>query len=110
VARNIRERQEAVGAFPTLALDGTWRVSKRWSLNARGQRFSTSIDEFRGSLAEYHGDVQYRWRRNFALGLGYSRFKTLVDVGADGSTSNNDLTGRFDQDMKGPEVFFRASF
>lgn len=110
-ARNIRERQEAVGAFPTLALDGTWRISKRWSFNARGQRFSTSVDEFKGSLADYHADFQYRWRANFALGIGYSKFHTLVDVGQDdNSPGDNDLTGRFDQDVKGPEVFFRASF
>jgi hypothetical protein len=47
-ARNIRERQEAVGAFPTVALDGTYRISKRWSLNLRGQRFTTSVNKFTG--------------------------------------------------------------
>jgi hypothetical protein len=110
-ARNIRERQEAVGAFPTFAVDGTWRISKRWSLNARAQRFNTNIDEFQGSLGDYHADVQYRWQRNFAVGLGYSRYHTVVDVGNDnGSVSDNDLTGRFDQEIRGPEVFLRASF
>lgn len=110
-ARNVREHQEAVGAFPTFALDGTWRISRRWSLNGRAQRFSTNIDEFTGSLAEYHGDVQYRWRENFSLGLGYSRFHTVVDVGSDvGGPDDNDLTGRFDQEVTGPELFFRASF
>jgi hypothetical protein len=109
-ARNIREHQEAVGAFPTIALDGTWRVSKRWSLNGRAQRFSTRVDEFKGSLADFHGDFQYRWRENFALGLGYTRLHTLVDVGKKTGGSGNDLTGRFDQGTRGPEVFFRASF
>jgi hypothetical protein len=108
-ARNIREHQEAVGAFPTIALDGTWRISKRWSLNLRGQRFSTSVNEFTGSLADYHGDVQYRWRENMAFGLGYTRLKTLVDVGKD-NAQPGDLTGRFEQSTRGPEVFFRASF
>jgi hypothetical protein len=111
VARNIREHQEAVGAFPTIALDGTWRISKRWSFNVRGQRFTAHVDEFRGSLADYHGDVQFRWRENFALGLGYTRIKTLVDVGQDTNGGNpDDLTGRFDQRMSGPELFLRASF
>ncbi len=111
VARNIREHQEAVGAFPTIALDGTWRISKRWSFNARGQRFTAHVDEFRGSLADYHGDLQFRWRENFALGLGYTRIRTLVDVGQDTNGGNpDDLTGRFDQRMSGPELFLRASF
>jgi hypothetical protein len=109
-ARNIREHQEAVGAFPTIALDATWRISKRWSLNGRGQRFGTSINRFKGSLSDYHGDVQYRWRENFALGLGYTRMHTLVDVGKDNGSDPDDLTGRFDQQTRGPEVFFRASF
>lgn len=110
IARNIREHQEAVGAFPTFALDGTWRISKRWSLNARAQRFTARVDEFEGSLADYHVDVQYRWRRNFALGLGYTRLHTQVDVGNDDSGSDTDLTGRFDQRVRGPELFLRASF
>jgi hypothetical protein len=111
IARNIREHQEAVGAFPTVALDGTWRISKRWSFNVRGQRFTAHVDEFRGSLADYHGDFQFRWRENFALGLGYTRIRTLVDVGQDTNGGNpDDLTGRFDQRMTGPELFLRASF
>jgi hypothetical protein len=111
VARNIRESQEAVGAFPTFALDGTWRISSRWSFNARAQRFTAQVDEFEGSLADYHADVQYRWRENFSIGLGYTRFHTLVDVGADDTAGgDNDLTGRFDQEVKGPELFLRASF
>ena len=109
-ARNIREHQEAVGVFPTIALDGTWRISKRWSFNARGQRFTAHVNRFNGSLGDYHGDFQYRWRENFALGLGYTRLHTLVDVGKATGNSNTDLTGRFDQETKGPEVFFRASF
>lgn len=110
LARNIRENHEAVGAFPTFEIDGTWRVSKRWSLSLRGQRFTAHVDEFQGSLADYHGDVQYRWRENFALGLGYTKLRTLVDVGKDGGAGVNDLTGRFDQRVTGPEIFLRASF
>jgi hypothetical protein len=82
----------------------------RWSLNGRGQRFNTHINRFKGSLADFHGDLQFRWRENLALGLGYTRMHTLVDVGSDVGGSNDDLTGRFDQETKGPEVFLRASF
>jgi hypothetical protein len=109
-ARNVRAHQEAVGAFPTLALDGTWRISKRWSFNARAQRFSAHVDEFDGSLADYHGDLQYRWRGNLALGLGYTSLHAQLDVGNANSGSTTDLTGHFDQSIMGPELFLRASF
>ena len=110
-ARNIHEHQEAVGAFPTLEVDGTWAISKRWAFTARGQRYTANVNKFRGALADYHTDIQYRWRENFAFGLGYTKMHTLVDVGgSDSGNGTNDLTGRFDQKIDGPEFFIRASF
>ena len=104
-ARNIREERSSPGGFPTLALDGTWRISKRWSFNARGQRFSAHVNDFQGLMAEYHGDFQYRWREVFSFGLGYTKLRTAIDV-----VSDNDFSGRFHQEVKGPELFIRASF
>lgn len=104
-ARNIREERSSPGVFPTLALDSTWRISKRWALNARGQRFSAHVDEFQGLMAEYHGDIQYRWRGNFSLGLGYTKLRSTIDV-----VDDSDFSGRFHQDVAGPEIFLRASF
>jgi hypothetical protein len=104
-ARNIREERSEPGGFPTLALDGTWRISKRWSLNGRGQRFSAHVNDFQGVMAEYHGDLQYRWREVFSFGLGYTKLRSAVDV-----VDNNDFSGRFHQEVKGPEFFIRASF
>ena len=104
-SRNIREERSSPGAFPTLAVDGTWRISKRWSLNGRGQRFSAHVNKLQGLMAEYHGDLQYRWRENFSMGLGYTKLRTAVDV-----VDDNDFSGRFHQDVAGPEFFIRASF
>jgi hypothetical protein len=104
-ARNIREERSSPGGVPTLALDGTWRISKRWSLNGHGQRFAAHAGRFQGAMGDYHADLQYRWRSNFALGLGYTRLQTAIDV-VDGS----DFSGRFHQDVAGPELFIRASF
>ncbi len=103
-ARNVREDRSGVGAFPTLALDGTWRISKRWSLTGRGQQFSAHVSDFHGLMSEYHGDVQYRWAGNFAFGLGYTRMRTHVDV------ANSDFAGLYHQDLSGGELFIRASF
>jgi hypothetical protein len=104
-ARNVRESEDGVAPFPTLALDATWRISKRWSLNVRGQTFTANTDDFDASLSDYHGDIQYRWRKNFTVGLGY----TSVRIDAQ-SFSQDDMNGKFDQDISGPEIFVRASF
>ncbi len=46
VARNIREKEDGVAPYPTLALDSTWRISKRWSFNARAQTFTAHLSRF----------------------------------------------------------------
>jgi hypothetical protein len=105
VARNIREKEDGVAPYPTLALDTTWRISKRWSLNARAQTFTAHLTDFTGSLSDYHGDIQYRWRRNFAFGLGYTSLRIRAE-----STDTDNMPGKFNQDIEGPEFFVRASF
>lgn len=103
-ARNIREDGSAGAAFPTAALDGAWRVSRRWSVTARAQLLSLGISDVKGEFADYHLDVQYRWKPNVALGLGYSS----IGINAVSSDVNN--PGRFKLETKGPEAFLRVSF
>lgn len=103
-ARNIREEGSGVGALPSVSIDGVWRISRRFSLNGRGQYFSANVSDFSGAMADYHLDVQYRWRQNFAVGLGYS----LIDI--DVESDSEDFPGLFNLNAKGPELFFRVSF
>ena len=105
VARNVREKQDGVAPYPTIALDTTWRISKRWSLNARGQTLTAHLSDFTGSMSDYHGDIQYRWARNFAFGLGYTSLRLRGE-----STSTKNMPGKLNQDIAGPEFFIRASF
>jgi hypothetical protein len=62
------------------------------------------VDEFRGSLGDFHADVQYRWRRNFSVGLGYTAIESDLEV------DDEDFPGAFNLDVAGPELFFRVSF
>jgi hypothetical protein len=100
---NNLEKADQVGIFPTIAVNAAFRISKRWAITARGQSFSASPADFDGSMSEYHGDIQYRWRRNFAIGLGYSKYSTKLLV-----SDNQPLL--FNMDTNGPELFFRVSF
>ena len=99
-----REQDSEAGIFPTIALNAAYRISKRWSVTARGQTFSASPEKFDGTLSDYHGDIQYRWRKNFAVGLGYS--KIAIDL----NVTDADQPLLFKMDTTGPELFFRASF
>ncbi len=99
-----REKADEAGIFPTVAVSLAYRISKRWSVTARGQQFSASPEDFNGMMSDYHADVQYRWHRNFSLGLGYSMLKTELTV------FDPDQPLLFNLDTKGPEIFFRASF
>jgi hypothetical protein len=99
-----RERSSEVGIFPTIAANAAFRISKRWSITARGQSFSASPDEFEGTMSDYHGDLQFRPWPNLAFGLGYTRLVTDLQV------LEADQPLLFNLDTSGPELFFRVSF
>jgi hypothetical protein len=93
-----------VGAFPTPALDATWAISQRFAWTARAQYLGATVHGIHGSLGDYHTDVQYRWRPNFEVGLGYEDIRAQLSVNRNGSPSGFALT------IKGPEAFLRVSF
>lgn len=103
-ARRLQQNFDAAGPFPTIAVDGTYRVTKRFSVNARAQYFGIGIDNVDGSLGIYHADVQFRAWPNLAFGLGYTKTSLHVD------SSDTSFAGRLFIDVKGPEAFVRASF
>jgi hypothetical protein len=100
----VSEKFNGAGPFVTVALDGTWRISRRFAFSARGQYFKLTVSSVKGSLADYHGDLQFRWRPNLAFGLGYQSTQTRLNVG------NNNPNGYMQLNTHGPELFARASF
>jgi hypothetical protein len=107
VDRNAREEESGVAPVPTLALDGSWRFARRWAVTARGQYFGATYDGITGTLGEYHLDLQYRWKPNFTVGLGYTKLAVDIDVDP---ASGHDFPGLFRLNTAGPEFFLRASF
>lgn len=103
-ARGIRESFDGSGPFATLALDGTWRFTRRFSFNARVQTFDVTASSISGRLLDWHADVQFRFHRNVALGLGYQSNDMRLDI------ANRDPSGSLRFDVAGPEVSLRASF
>jgi len=103
-ARGLHESFTGAGPFATLALDGTWLITKRFSFNARAQYLSLNFNSNSGALGDYHADVQFRWRRNLAFGIGYESTHARVQV------RNQNPNGEMTLDTHGAELFVRASF
>jgi hypothetical protein len=103
-AKQLRQEVSGAGAFPTIPLDFTWRISRRFAMVARAQYLHASVNNFEGSMGEYHGDFQYRWKPNFSLGAGYTVMKSFLQV------DDAHFPGLFRQNVRGPEAFFKVSF
>lgn len=99
-----RDRGDEAGAFPTVALNAAYRISKRWAVTARYNALKVDVDDGTGEYIDAHADIQYRWRKNFAVGIGYTNLSIDLDL------DDVDEPLFFNMDTKGPELFFRASF
>jgi hypothetical protein len=100
-----RDEDSEAGIFPAGALNFAWRISKRWAFTARHNQLKlVGVDDADGKYQDSHADIQWRWRKNFAVGLGYSRTYINLDV------HDADEPFLFDLEAAGPEIFFRASF
>ena len=53
-ARLINEEFDVAGPMASLAADGTWRFTKRFSANARVQYLGGNVDDVDGSFMNYH--------------------------------------------------------
>ncbi|HYJ41109.1 MAG TPA: hypothetical protein VEW08_09975 [Steroidobacteraceae bacterium] len=100
------EKFDEVAPFATIAFNASYRISKRWSITARGQTFEYSKDEITGRLSDFHGDIQFRWHKNLAVGIGYTQLR--YELEREPEPSNKPAL--FDMSVPGPEIFFRASF
>lgn len=96
--------QSAADPFPTLPLDYTWRISRRWAFTGHVDYLNVSLSQFHGWLANIHNDVQYRVNPNFAVGIGYTSIRTSYD------RSTGSFTGQAYLSFNGPEAFIRFSF
>jgi hypothetical protein len=99
-----RVDQSEAGPFPTLGLDATYVLSKRFYVDARAQYMKVSVNHLSGSFGVYEIDALYRLRPNISFAVGYTALKAnlLSRQAKDG--------GYFDFDSKGPQVFVRIAF
>jgi hypothetical protein len=103
-ARHIIETEDQAGLIPTLGIDATWVVSRRFYLDGRAQYLKVNISNLNGGLGIYELDVLYRYRPNVSFAVGYSDFTANI------TSTKSSKSGVFDFSTKGPEMFFRIAF
>ena len=102
--RHVDQLDDKAGPLPTLGLDTTWVLSKRFYVDARVQYLKASIDHVDGLLSFYEASAQYRLRPNVAFALGYQAIKAYFD------SRQPSNAGFFNFNTKGPELFVRVGF
>lgn len=96
--------ESAAEPLPTLPLDLTWCISRRFSAAARANYVKAAVSGFAGSFTDLHGDLQYRWNPYFSLGLGYTSMRISV------AGHSSAFAGSVSTSFRGPEAFIRFSY
>jgi hypothetical protein len=102
--RHVNQSEDQAGPFPTLGLDGTYVVSKRFYFDARVQYFKANIDHISGTVSFFELAGLYRLRPNVAFALGYTTARADID------SRQTSSGGFFNLSSKGPEFFVRVAF
>jgi hypothetical protein len=90
--------------LPVFGLRGLWQLGHNIYLDAQGQYFKLSIDDFDGNVQDYRIVATWQPRPWLGVGLGYNRFAVDVDVGKDR------FDGSLNWKYKGPMLFYSAVF
>jgi hypothetical protein len=102
--RHVDQTEDQAGPVPTIGLDATYVVSKRFYIDGRAQYLKVRVDDLDGSLGIYELDALYRLRPNVSFALGYSIFRANL------ISRQTKQAGFFDFNSKGPEFFVRIAF
>jgi hypothetical protein len=102
--RHVDQLEDQAGPFPTLGLNASYVVSKRFYFDARAQYFRVRVNDLDGSLGLYELDALYRLRPNISFALGYSAVRAHLV-----SAQLKD-TGYFNLNSSGPQFFVRIAF
>jgi hypothetical protein len=102
--RHVNQTDDQAGPLPTLGLDSTYVLSKRFYVDGRVQYLKVAVDHLTGTLEFYEFAALYRYRPNISFALGYTSMK------ADIESRQPTTSGYFDLSSKGPEAFVRVAF
>jgi hypothetical protein len=103
-ARHVDQTEDQAGPVPTIGLDATYVLSKRFYFDGRAQYIKVRIDHLDGSLGIYEIDALYRLRPNISFALGYSSLRANL------TSRQTKQAGFFNFNSSGPEALVRIAF
>lgn len=104
-AEFVVEPLDTAGPAGSLAADVTWRITRRLSLTTQGNWLRGTVADVEGEYFAWRAGLQFRARRNVALGVGYTGTYYEVD-----SADPDFFSGYLWIHNHGPEAFVRVSF
>jgi hypothetical protein len=105
VARNPSRRQTdgSVVPLPLVGLEGRWDFSTRWSVEGRVQYLRAHASDVQGSVLDARLAATWRANPHLLIGLGYRKFRVDID------SKDTGTPGKLNFQLKGPELYLRAS-
>lgn len=95
---------ETLAPLPTIGVYGAYAFTPKWLLSGRVDYFSLNYDEYDGSLVNLSIGVDYRFTRNFGVGLGFRHVDYDVEV------SKSKYNGGINYKFTGPVLYGVATF
>jgi hypothetical protein len=98
------QRGDAVAPLPTIGLYGAYAFDSKWLLSGRLDYFSLNYGDYDGSLVNVSAGVDYRFTRNFGIGVAYRYIDYDVTV------TKSKFNGGVEYKFSGPVVYVNTSF
>ncbi len=103
-ANVARRTADALAPLPTIGFYGSYALTPRWLLSGRVDFFSLKYNDYDGSLVNAVAAVDYRFTRNFGIGLGYRYVDYDLDV------TKSSFSGGVQYQFSGPVLYLVGSF
>lgn len=100
----ISEATDRLIPLPVLGIQGQWALGPQWRLKGSARVFSLKYQDYDGSLLTAEVNAEYRFERNYALGLGYMYNKYDLEV------TSGRARGSFDYKFSGPSAYVSVGF
>jgi len=104
VLERTRTKGEVTAPLPNLRAYGTYMLTDRWEISVSGGWLSLDYEDFEGDYLFLTAFTEYRFTKNFGMGLSYQIAE--IDVTEENSKSRKE----FDMEFSGPSIFLTYGF
>lgn len=103
-ARSTTLENSAPAPLPVIGLRAGWVVSPQWYLDAQAQYFKAKVGDYDGTITEARVAATWMFHRSVGVGVGYSLFRTDVDV------DRTSFNGNLKVGYSGLQLFVTGTF